>query len=953
MPITDQPTVATSGSSEGGESGDVAVKIDVAAVRTAASETVSSTSSDRNIDLDSDDEGGEDDDDAGGQVEEEEEDDDDREFDESEDDDEDEVEDEEEGTASDDESETEPARLTNSKSSSSSPKANRDSSATVNLNKRDSNASPSPKSSPKPTQQASRSKQNKGGDVTTTFKTRVFTNKSLQSRNNNNNKQQQLQHKNQSRKNSNESSKALKVNMLLIEEMFQPVARKPAPTKPNKAQKKVTVKEESLANSNSLLTGDETSQLGCNKSKSKNFSHNQAGLSSATTTATNKNWGRKSQTFTAPAVSGPTATKTGNSCNGDAPTIHSASRQSPPTSRMTMQPGTTMKKLKPAEKREIVSMTSAGHLGKQTATHNSSQVSMVGAARADSTPSQAAVAAGKKSTLHQYKKLNLSDEELVRYLHHYLLDVDSLKLLGFPVECEWNQERAVIFKPTASEFYSMRQCQRQPTDIYAPSGQQSPQKLQQQGQHTTALIPTTVEKCVEEDMVDDGIVTDESDLKLNDDEDEDEDEAKENEGQQDEKESTTRRRKRRSALDRRLSSVKLLSSSPPSSSSGHSSGIEDSSESNSSLPGSPSMVGNRFSPASAFEVIPASDEKKCSRCGRGFFVTVDGEYLTQEHCVYHYGRVQRVLNTVDNSFSFEYSCCAASPDTKGCTTHSLHVWSGLSEGCNGPYLGFVNTARRDKAKVKRKLSDGPSFVFCADLDHLDGVDEQRRSKSQTNINKRKGSLTKVYALDCEMCFTGRGLELGKVTVVAHDGSLVYEKFVKPESEIIDYNTRFSGIKAGDYDVSNRNNIRTIQEMQRDLLALIDEQTILIGHGLENDLRALKLIHNRIIDTSIAFPHFSGLPFRRSLKSLTKTILKRDIQTCQTGHDSYEDSLACVELMLWRVRKDFRTGHSNAASHGGAGAYQSPQQHPPPQHHQKRYHGNGNSNGISGNGGRWH
>ena len=55
----------------------------------------------------------------------------------------------------------------------------------------------------------------------------------------------------------------------------------------------------------------------------------------------------------------------------------------------------------------------------------------------------------------------------------------------------------------------------------------------------------------------------------------------------------------------------------------------------------------------------------------------------------------------------------------------------------------------------------------------------------------------MYGLDCEMVYTGLGLELVKVTVVGVDGRLVYESLVMPENDIIDYNTRFSGITQKD------------------------------------------------------------------------------------------------------------------------------------------------------------
>lgn len=868
--------------------------------------------------------------------------------------------DEEDDEASDDESEIYQLPIEKSTTSKSDTPAS--------TTKRDSIASTtsSAKSSPKAQQQpqGNRSKQSqlsstKVADTSsTTFKTRVFTNKSAQNRNAN--KQQQQQQKNQTqRKNSHESNK-LKTSVLLIEEMYQPATRKASM---QKSSKKVAAdKDQSLSTAtNPSSSGDEQTT---NKNKikaTKNFPQPAVvNKSNPPTVGLNnsKNWSRKSQTFTGSNAS--TYSANVPPCGNP---FESTTNKSPQQQRTA-----TAKKSKPGDMREVKT--------------NSTQMPMASGETAAIPPGRKA-----QTTLHQYKKLNLSDEQLVHYLHHYLLDVDSLKLLGFPVECEWNQERAVIYKPTASEFYSLRQQQRQPMDPYTTTPNTSATATKTE---IDPLIPATVEKQhvgvltkaeaatrkmpTEEDLVDDGIVTDELDLKLTNSEEDEEDEEDEGEAEEEDEddddsgeesvrrgeESKGLRRKRRSTLNR-LSSVKLLSSSPPSSSSGNSSGIEDSSESNPSFPGSPSIA--RLT--SPIDTIPAADEKKCSRCGRGFFVTVDGEYLTQEHCVYHYGRVQRVLNTNDNSFSFEYSCCAASPDTNGCTTHKLHVWSGLSEGFNGPYAGFVSTnqlaigqaqdQRKGKPKVKRKLSDGPSFVFCADLDHLEGVEEKKRVPNKTQGKQKGARMVKVFALDCEMCFTGRGLELAKVTVVAHDGSLVYDKFVQPESEIIDYNTRFSGIKPSDFHPTNRHNIRSIREVQRELVEFIEEDTILIGHGLENDLRALKLIHKRIIDTSIAFPHFSGLPFRRSLKSLTKSILKRDIQTCHTGHDSYEDSLACVELMLWRVRKDFRT------SHGGGGviinnlhtvAGYHPLQ-PLQQPSSKRYHGIGtNSNGTSTSGLRW-
>lgn len=94
----------------------------------------------------------------------------------------------------------------------------------------------------------------------------------------------------------------------------------------------------------------------------------------------------------------------------------------------------------------------------------------------------------------------------------------------------------------------------------------------------------------------------------------------------------------------------------------------------------------------------------------------------------------------------------------------------------------------------------------------------------------------VFALDCEMCCTKEGPELTRVTVVSADKRVVYEALVKPDNPIIDYNTTFSGIS--EKDLTNVST--TLRHVQADLLNMFCSKTILIGHNIDSDLRALKV-----------------------------------------------------------------------------------------------------------------
>jgi RNA exonuclease 1 len=158
--------------------------------------------------------------------------------------------------------------------------------------------------------------------------------------------------------------------------------------------------------------------------------------------------------------------------------------------------------------------------------------------------------------------------------------------------------------------------------------------------------------------------------------------------------------------------------------------------------------------------------------------------------------------------------------------------------------------------------------------------------------------SKLLALDCEMIYTIEGMELARLSVVDENLKTVLDVMVQT-AEVLDYNSRFSGITPESYEQATR---LSLAQAQLRLMELMGPQTILVGHSLENDLKAMHATYKRCIDTCILYPHPRGLPYKMSLQRLTREHLRRFIQEDSSGHDSVEDAKATMELLLLKLKR---------------------------------------------------
>ncbi|MCJ1334880.1 RNA exonuclease 3 [Bachmanniomyces sp. S44760] len=276
-------------------------------------------------------------------------------------------------------------------------------------------------------------------------------------------------------------------------------------------------------------------------------------------------------------------------------------------------------------------------------------------------------------------------------------------------------------------------------------------------------------------------------------------------------------------------------------------------------------------------VAAAQGWEECDRCKTRFQAfpgrrSEDGALTTGGRCTYHFGKARKFSRGSESV----YSCCNLPLGTLGCHIGETHVFKVSESKRLAMILPF-------EATPKRRL----------ELSH------------------------RAVCFDCEMAYTTYGMELIRLTATAWpDGRGLLDVLVRPNGEILDLNSRFSGVwpkhyqNAQPYSAEQNTGIvedGTLQLVDSPakarglLFGLLNANTPLIGHAIENDLNAARIIHPTIVDSVLLYPHPRGLPMRYGLKMLVKKYLDRDIQMSGAeGHDSNEDARAAGDLVRLKV-----------------------------------------------------
>ncbi|KRX91172.1 putative RNA exonuclease NEF-sp, partial [Trichinella pseudospiralis] len=157
----------------------------------------------------------------------------------------------------------------------------------------------------------------------------------------------------------------------------------------------------------------------------------------------------------------------------------------------------------------------------------------------------------------------------------------------------------------------------------------------------------------------------------------------------------------------------------------------------------------------------------------------------------------------------------------------------------------------------------------------------------------------AFAIDCEMVMVGpEQRALTRVSIINENYEVLLDVLVKPEKQIIDYLTTWSGMTPELLDgVTLR-----LADVQHYLQEILPPNAILVGHSIHFDMNALELYHPYVIDIGFTLNLNENSARRTSLRRLCDRLLGLNVQQGSEGHCSIEDAYATMRLFHLKLNE---------------------------------------------------
>ena len=144
----------------------------------------------------------------------------------------------------------------------------------------------------------------------------------------------------------------------------------------------------------------------------------------------------------------------------------------------------------------------------------------------------------------------------------------------------------------------------------------------------------------------------------------------------------------------------------------------------------------------------------------------------------------------------------------------------------------------------------------------------------------------VLVVDCEFTHTIRGSELAGFAIIDWNENIIADFLMQPENVL--------------RERSGRSGRYLSREEYRELLTqILGPNVVLVGHALHNDMLKMKIIHDKIVDTSVLY-HKEGADLARkiSLDSLVSKHLRHETYNQQIlmGSKSLLDAAQTLRLV---------------------------------------------------------